>query len=254
MSGPSLPSRYRALLGARRPGRGVPSRALLPLAGVLLVALVSAGCQAFPSAKAASSSSSSTSSTQAGATTTTVAAPLVPLATSCKESQLPPHNGFEIAPACVSTDDGEVPAAAPAVMISDLPDRIVAGEQFQVGITTRNLLRDRFLKAAVGGYYFEMSVLDKATGVVRGHLHVYVQALNDGVDVPDADANPLEFFQAIEDGGGGPGLSRVTVSINALTAGNKRVCVTMGDGSHRVPMMRAAKLAAGVDCVRIRVR
>jgi hypothetical protein len=97
-------------------------------------------------------------------------------------------------------------------------------------------------------------VLDKAGGVVRGHLHVYVQALSDGNTVPDADANPLEFFQAIEDGGGGPGLSRVTVSINALTAGNKRLCVTMGDGSHRVPMMRAAKLAAGVDCVRIRVR
>jgi len=209
-----------------------------------MAALVSAGCQAFPSAKAdEQTSASTTTATPAGA---------VPLATSCDQSPLPRHDGFQDAPRCVAVDDGEVPALTPAVLIARFPRLVRAGRQFQVTISTRNLLRDRFLAAAAGGYYREMSVLDPGSGVVRGHLHAYVQALAGGV-VPDAEAAPLEFFVAIEDGGGGAGVSSVTVSVNGLTAGRKRLCVTAGDGSHRVPMMRAAKLAAAIDCVRIRV-
>jgi hypothetical protein len=266
----SLPSAYPA------PGQRWP---FLVLAVLLVLALVGAGYQMFPSAKAADQPGATTTTgggeptttapggeptttaagepttTTAGGEPTTTAAPQGPqiLTDTCADSQLPPHDGFERAPRCVATDAGEVPLATPAVLISQFPRQARAGQQFQVTLTTRNLVRDRFLKAAEGGYYKEMSVLDGG-GVVRGHLHVYVQALTDGATVPDADATPLEFFQAVEDGGGGAGVSRVAVAVGGLTAGPKRLCVTMGDGSHRVPLMRAAKLAAGIDCVRMFVR
>ncbi|HEV8653530.1 MAG TPA: hypothetical protein VG276_30065 [Actinomycetes bacterium] len=280
MPRPSLPSGHRAAPGLRWP--------YLLLAALLLLALASAGYQVLPSAKAAGQTSASSSawssattgappttaqaapttsppspgdptpsttapSTAGGPPTTAAAQPPATLATSCSDSALPPHDGFEQAPRCVATDAGEVPTATPAVLLARFPRQPRAGQPFQVTISTRNLVRDRFLKAAEGGYYREMSVLDPA-GIVRGHLHLYVQALRDGASVPDADTTPLEFFRAVEDGGGGAGLSRVSVSVNALTAGPKRLCVTMGDGSHRVPLMRAAKLAAGIDCVRILVR
>jgi hypothetical protein len=264
----SLPSAYPA------PGQRWP---FLVLAVLLVLALVGAGYQLLPSAKAADQPGATTTSTGGGEptstaqatttaaggepttttaagepTTTTPQGPPI-LTDTCTDSQLPPHDGFERAPRCVATDAGEVPLATPAVLISQFPRLARAGQPFQVTLTTRNLVRDRFLKAAEGGYYREMSVLDGG-GVVRGHLHVYVQALGDGATVPDADATPLEFFRAVEDGGGGAGVSRVAVAVGGLTAGPKRLCVTMGDGSHRVPLMRAAKLAAGIDCVRMFVR
>jgi len=272
MPRPSLPSGHGPAPGLRWP--------YLLLAALLLLALASAGYQVFPSAKAAgqrgasSTTTAGATSTTAGGPTTSTAAPATTagapattaqagptttatppaiLTNTCTDSALPPHDGFEQAPRCVATDAGEVPTATPAVLLARFPRIVRAGQPFQVTLSTRNLVRDRFLKAAEGGYYREMSVLDPG-GVVRGHLHLYVQALTDGASVPDADATPLEFFRAVEDGGGGAGLSRVSVSVAGLTAGPKRLCVTMGDGSHRVPLMRAAKLAAGIDCVRIRVR
>ncbi len=269
MPRPSLSSGYKVAPGQRWP--------FLLLAVLLLLALVSAGFQVVPTAKAADEATASssaaegqattagrrstTTSTAAPATTTSTAAPTTTAApapvqiisNTCDDSQLQRHDGFQNAPRCVATDHGEVAAATPAVLLSRFPRVTRAGQAFQVIISTRNLVRDRFLAAAAGGYYAERSILD-GNGITRGHLHVYVQALSDGSNVPDADANPLEFFQAVEDGGGGAGLSRLTVSIGALTAGPKRLCVTMGDASHRVPMQRAARLAAGADCVRMFVR
>jgi hypothetical protein len=233
----------QALLGLRR------HRVLV--VGLIAAALLNAGCQVFPSARAADQSGATT--TAAGEPTTTAAGGPQILTDTCADSQLPPHDGFERAPRCVATDAGEVPVATPAVLISHFPRLARAGRPFQVTLSTRNLVRDRFLKAAEGGYYKEMSVLDQG-GIVRGHLHVYVQGLTDGATVPDADATPLEFFRAVEDGGGGAGVSRVAVAVGGLAAGPKRLCVTLGDGSHRVPLMRAAKLAAGIDCVRMFVR
>jgi hypothetical protein len=153
----------------------------------------------------------------------------------------------------VAVAQGEVPdlAHTPSVLLVDVPARVLEGQPFQVGVSTRNILRDRFLSAAQGGYYAEMSVLDRATGVVRGHMHVYAQSLGDGRVAP-ADPH-LAFFKAVEDKVGGVGPDLVRVEVAGLPAGLTRVCVTLGDGSHRPPMMAEAKLAAGVDCVRVRV-
>ena len=43
-------------------------------------------------------------------------------------------------------------------------------------MSTRNLIRDRFLGAAVGGYYLESSVLKH--GIQRGHFHTACRMLS----------------------------------------------------------------------------
>ena len=171
---------------------------------------------------------------------------------SCDESKLEKHDGFQNAPRCVAIDQGEVSAHAPAALITNIPDNLQAGQAFQITASTRNIVRDRFAAAAKGGYYHFMSELD-GNGITHGHLHLYVQNIGDGAVAPDGDAGPLDFFKAIEDGGGGAGASSVTVDVTGLNAGSYRACATLGDSSHRIPMMQAAKIAAGYDCTRFTV-
>jgi hypothetical protein len=171
---------------------------------------------------------------------------------SCDESNLDRHDGFEKAPRCVAVQHGEVSAHAPAALITNVPDNLQAGQAFQITASLRNVIRDRFAPAAKGGYYKFMSELD-GNGIVHGHAHIYVQNIGDGAVAPDGDAGPLDFFKAVEDGGGGAGASSVSVDVPGLNAGSYRACVTLGDSSHRIPMMQAAKIAAGADCTRFTV-
>src|SRR5919198_1083956 len=164
---------------------------------------------------------------------------------SCDESKLEKHDGFQNAPRCVAIDQGEVSAHAPAALITNIPDNLQAGQAFQITVSTRNVVRDRFAAAENGGYYHFMSELD-GNGITHGHLHLYVQNIGDGAVAPDGDAGPLDFFKAVEDGGGGAGASSITVDVPGLNAGSYRACVTLGDSSHRPPMMSAAKIAVGI--------
>ena len=88
---------------------------------------------------------------------------------------------------------------------------------FDIRVSTRNLVRDRFLKAADGGYYMESSFLT-AEGLVRGHFHTACRMLATTRQAPDPAPAPA-FFVATEDGKGGteptPSRSGCSASRNA---------------------------------------
>lgn len=196
------------------------------------------------------------------AATTATPAPVIPLATDCEHSHLPPHEGFQEAPRCSSTAFGEVSEAAknPSLLIVDTPEHIQAGHSFTIEVSTRNLVRDRFLAAAQGGYYLESSLLNDA-GLQRGHFHVACRVIADDDVAPAPDGVPA-FFKAVEDGKGGarPDVVKVEVpgkkadGTHTFRAGQLVQCAAWaGDGSHRVPMMQRANQTPAFDAVRLRV-
>jgi hypothetical protein len=181
------------------------------------------------------------------------AAPVEPLSSTCADSDLPPHDGFQIGPACVATQFGEVPAAedVPQLLITDAPDEVAVGQPFTITVSTRNLVRDRFLAAAQGGYYLERSTLDE-NGLVRGHFHTAYRVLDSTDRAPQPDRQ--DIFVATEDGRGGAAPDTVTVQIPGLPAAGEAQCTTWaGDGSHRIPMQVFANQVPAVDSVRIQV-
>jgi hypothetical protein len=181
------------------------------------------------------------------------AAPVEPLSRTCEDSDLPPHDGNQIGPACVSTEFGEVPAAedVPQLLITDAPDEVAVGQAFTIEVSTRNLVRDRFLAAAQGGYYLERSILDE-NGLVRGHFHTACRVLDNTDQAPQPDRQ--DVFVATEDGAGGATPDTVTVQIPGLSAAGEAQCTTWaGDGSHRIPMQVFANQIPAVDSVRIQV-
>jgi hypothetical protein len=200
-----------------------------------------------------------------GAATTPAAAPTsagatVPpgaglgvLANSCVGSTLPPHTGFQIAPACVSTEFGEVGVAAdnPSLLITDSPQSVAVNTPFTLKVSTRNLIRDRFLAAGAGGYYVESSVLEN--GIERGHFHTACRMLSTTAEAPDPSPVPA-FFVATEDSKGGATPDVVTIQVPGLpTTGTAQCASWAGDGSHRIPMMQRANEIPAIDSVRVQV-
>jgi hypothetical protein len=176
------------------------------------------------------------------------------LARDCSNSKLDPHTGFQVAPACVSTAFGEVAAQDkdPSLLITDAPSTVAANTAFTLKVSTRNLIRDRFLGAAAGGYYLESSVLND-DGLQRGHFHTACRMLSSTTDAPDPAPVPA-FFLATQDNGGGSKPDTVTISVTGMpTAGQAQCTVWAGDGSHRVPMMQRANQTPAIDSVRIKV-
>lgn len=174
------------------------------------------------------------------------------LGTNCDDSDLDRHDGFQKAPRCVETSFGEVAAAdqSPSLLITDAPRKVRAGADFALVVSTRNLKRDRFLGAAVGGYYAESSFLD-GEGVQRGHFHTACRMLESLDEAPDSAPDPA-FFLATQDNQGGKGEDKVTVDVTGLTdKGVAQCAVWAGDGSHRVPMMERANQTPAFDVVRI---
>jgi hypothetical protein len=176
------------------------------------------------------------------------------LGTDCSNSQLPPHDGFQLAPRCVSTSFGEVAAEdkSPSLLITESPNDVAVGQDFTLAVSTRNLVRDRFLGADAGGYYKESSFLNDE-GIQRGHFHTACRMLDDLDAAPDAAPAP-EFFVATQDGGGGAGADTVNVDVTGMPrAGTAQCAVWAGDGSHRLPMMQRADQTPAFDIVRIKV-
>lgn len=182
------------------------------------------------------------------------AEPLDILASDCTGSDLVAHDGFQKAPRCVSTSFGEVAAAdkSPSLLITDAPDRVAPGEAFSITVSTRNLVRDRFLPAAQGGYYVESSLLNEE-GLQRGHFHTACRMLPNSDEAPDAAPEPL-FFEGTEDGGGGSAPDSVTVEVPGVEQAGELQCSSWaGDGSHRTPMMQRANQTPAFDSVRVEV-
>jgi hypothetical protein len=177
------------------------------------------------------------------------------LGNSCSNSDLTPHTGFQEAPRCVSTAFGEVGAAAqnPSLLITGSPRVVRVGQSFTIRVSTRNLVRDRFLGAAAGGYYLESSYLNLA-GLQRGHFHTACRMLDSARQAPDPAPVPA-FFKATEDGGGSSTPDTVSVTVSGLPRPGMAQCaVWAGDGSHRIPMMQRANETPAFDVVRILVR
>ncbi|GAB3802323.1 hypothetical protein [Micromonospora zhanjiangensis] len=176
------------------------------------------------------------------------------LANNCNNSKLQAHDGFQNGNRCVSTAFGEVGAAAknPSLLISQAPRQVRTNQQFTLRVSTRNLIRDRFLGAAAGGYYKESSLLNDQ-GLTRGHFHTACRMLN-GNQAQASDPVPA-FFVATEDGKGGAQPDEVTITIPGLPQQGEAQCaVWAGDGSHRIPMMERANQIPAFDVVRITVR
>lgn len=180
---------------------------------------------------------------------------LDPLGRDCDDSDLAPHQGLQEGPRCVGTAFGEVGAAEdnPTLLITSAPDEVGAGEPFELEISTRNLVRDRFLPAAQGGYYLESSFLTGA-GLQRGHFHVACRTLASTDAAPEPDPVPA-FFKGVEDGGGGAAPDTVTLEVPGLPESGTAQCAAWaGDGSHRIPMMQRANQVPAFDAVRLTVR
>lgn len=176
------------------------------------------------------------------------------LGRDCSTSKLQPHTGFQISPACVSTAFGEVSAVNqnPSLLITKSPRFARANTPFTISVSTRNLVRDRFLGAAAGGYYEESSFLN-AKGLQRGHFHTACRMLPNTNEAPDAEPVPA-FFVATQDNGGGAAPDTVVVNVTTgLPRGQAQCTVWAGDGSHRVPMMTRANQTPAIDSVRITV-
>ena len=176
------------------------------------------------------------------------------LTDTCADSELTAHDGFQKGDRCVSTEFGELAGAAknPTLLITGAPAAVRAGEPFQLKVSTRNLVRDRFLAAGKGGYYVESSVLT-AEGLVRGHFHTACRMLSSTREAVDPAPVPA-FFVATEDGAGGERPDTVTIQVPGMPdAGTAQCASWAGDGSHRVPMMERANQTPAFDAVRIRV-
>ncbi|NYH41188.1 hypothetical protein HNR22_000915 [Micromonospora jinlongensis] len=176
------------------------------------------------------------------------------LANDCDESRLQPHDGFQNGNRCVSTEFGEVGAAAnnPSLLITQFPQQVGQNQAFTLRVSTRNLVRDRFLAAGQGGYYVESSLLN-AQGLVRGHFHTACRMLDSLTAPPEPQEVPA-FFVATEDGRGGAQPDEVTIQIPGLPeSGTAQCSVWAGDGSHRLPMMERANQTPAFDSVRITV-
>lgn len=177
------------------------------------------------------------------------------LGRDCTNSELQPHDGFERAPRCVSTSFGEVSAANrnPSLLITSAPRKVRSGERFTITVSTRNLVRDRFLGAADGGYYLERSELNR-DGIQRGHFHTACRMLESTKVAPQPDAEPAAFI-ATEDGRGSARPDTVRVRVDGLRGKGVAQCaVWAGDGSHRIPMMERANQTPAFDTVRINVQ
>jgi hypothetical protein len=181
--------------------------------------------------------------------------PLEVLGRDCTASQLAPHTGFQSAdPQCVSTAMGEVAAEnqLPSLLITKSPETVGVNQPFTLEISTRNLVRDRFLGAAAGGYYLESSFLN-GEGLQRGHFHTACRILPSSNEAPDSGKAP-EFFLATQDNGGGRAPDKVTIEVPGIKSAGELQCTSWaGDGSHRTPMMSRANETPAIDSVRITV-
>ena len=187
-------------------------------------------------------------------TATALAQELEILGSSCEDSNLEVHNGFQEAPRCVQTSHGEVTTQDknPGLLIVGFPEEVRSGQNIRLKVSSRNLVRDRFLAAGTGGYYKEMGFLNE-DGLTRGHFHAACRLIGNGKQALVSDRQAS--FRAVEDGRGGAGADTVVVTLPGLKGKGQAQCaVWAGDGSHRMPMMQFANQIPAFDAVRLNIK
>jgi hypothetical protein len=181
--------------------------------------------------------------------------PLEILATDCSDSELQAHTGFQDGNRCVSTAIGEVAELAKnaTAMITDFPeDGVNVNQPFTLRISTRNLIRDRFLAAGAGGYYAETALLN-GQGLVRGHAHIGCRVVNNTNEAPAPVRS--DFFVALEDGAGSANPDQININVTGLPRTGTAICsVWAGDGTHKTPSAQFANTQPAFDVVRFEVR
>lgn len=176
------------------------------------------------------------------------------LGSSCEDSNLATHNGFQEAPRCVQTSHGEVTTQEKnaSLLIVGAPEEVRSGQNIRLKVSTRNLVRDRFLAAGAGGYYKEMAFLN-AEGLTRGHFHAACRIIGNARVAPISERQAS--FRAVEDGGGGSTPDTVVVTLPGLKGKGQAQCaVWAGDGSHRMPLMQFANQIPPFDAIRFEVK
>jgi hypothetical protein len=162
------------------------------------------------------------------------------------------HDGFQNGNRCVDTQMGEVANADqnPSLLITEAPENVGVNEPFTISVSTRNLVRDRFLPAGQGGYYVDMSILNEQN-LVRGHFHTACRSLGSTDEAPDPAPVPA-FFVATEDNGGGEEPDVIEIRVPGLAqAGLFQCAAWAGDASHRIPMAQRANQTPAFDAVRV---
>ena len=127
--------------------------------------------------------------------------------------QLPDHDGHPTtAAACVQTPFGAVSAQEknPTLLIVAAPSTITPGQDIELRVSVRNLVRDDFPTSAHGGYLSEPASLT-SQGFTRGHVHSACRVLPNAQEAPQPDR--VTAFMAIEDGGGGAAPDTVEVHL-----------------------------------------
>jgi len=175
---------------------------------------------------------------------------------------LPAHAGHPTgAASCVGTQFGEQAAQEnnPTLLIVEAPSTVRPGEDIEMQVSIRNLVRDAFPAAAHGGYYSEPAELT-AQGLTRGHVHAACRVLASNEEAPPPDR--ATAFAAIEDGNGGAAPDTVEVHLSGrdtqgavlFPAGSLLQCAAWaGDGSHRIPMDAFPNQVPAFDAVRVTV-
>jgi hypothetical protein len=178
------------------------------------------------------------------------------LGNSCKDSDLALHDGFQNENAvCVPIEFGEQSAFEnnPTLLIVDAPRKVKIGEDIILKVSTRNLIRDRFLAAGDGGYYLESAFLN-GDGLTRGHFHSGCRLLGN-LDEAPAPFRLGNQFVATEDNGGSADPDVVQVVIPGFDKEGQAQCASWaGDGSHRIPMMSFANEIPAFDAVRVEIK
>ena len=159
----------------------------------------------------------------------------------------------ELPPRVREHGDGRGRAREQAAVAADHRLAAVVGSTrpFKLKVSTRNLVRDRFLGAAAGR-------------LLPGELVPQRRrACSAGTSTPPAGCSRRparrptpaapEFFVATEDGGGGARPDSVTINVPGMPqdAGILQCTSWAGDGSHRTPMMTKANETPAIDSVRI---
>lgn len=173
---------------------------------------------------------------------------------SCEDSDLDPHDGTQTEERCSATQFGEVPAEdqVPQLIITDYPDEVDAGEEFEVFVSTRNLVRDIFLPGGDDLYYAAPGSLDRR-GNVEGHVHMACRILEEDDEAPPSEPEPL-FFSINDDGGGSDDPDEFSFVVPGIDVTGELQCsVWAGDASHRIPLQVRANQTPAFDSVRIEV-
>ena len=174
---------------------------------------------------------------------------------TARTSKLTPHDGFQKSPACVSTAMGEIAAEdkLPSLLITDSPRLVGVNQPFKLVVSTRNLVRDRFLGAAAGGYYLESSFLNGPGPAARALPHRLPDARRRPSRRPTRQRPGVLPRHAGQRRRREPGHRDDRRARHGDQDGRHLQCTSWaGDGSHRTPMMTKANETPAIDSVRIR--